>query len=1256
MRMTPALPRLLGRALALVLLTGTALQAQAADIVRGRVLDDSSRALVGAAVIITRGPDRLVQQTLTDSVGRYSLRFDPGTGDYLVNVSSIGFKTARRRVQRVGSERELVADFTMGRDLAMLAAVRVTAVKPERARATVANGSQLEVGANEQWNQGVEGRVSPNAAGNLNAIAGTMPGVTMTPGGPSMLGAGVGSNLTTLNGMALPGGSLPRAARADVRVTGATFDATRGGFAGANIDVRLGAGSRDFQNRNAYLTLNAPQLQVTDAVGRSLGLLGGGFRASMGADGEAITRVLTYNMALDVGRTVSDPSTLLGTNTDALRRAGLSPDSAQRVRDVATTVGLPLGGSGIPTSRVQQNVTWLGRIDDVRDSLRTLTLTTYFVNNQEGALSFGPLVAPAAGGKQNQNTLGLQFLQSQFVGSGYRMLMQNRFAASQVRDRMSPYVALPGATVLARSSSDAATSDVVALSLGGNPFMAMNDTRTTLEGSNEMVWNAAGRRHRFKTQVWGRADGLQQEGQPNALGQYTFNSLEDFAASRASSYSRTLVQPTRSASAYNGAVAFSHQWNKSRWFNLLYGARVEGNRFGSAPPTNSALETALGVRSGLAPQRVHVSPRVGFAYTYSRDRDNGGGEMRSNVGSFFRSTMGTFRGGIGEFRDLYRPNTLADAIAGAGLPGSTLSLACFGASVPVPDWTALSSGSAALPSACADGGGALAERAPSVTLVDPTFDVPRSWRASLSWASSMFGWLVKMDGLTSYNLSQPSTLDANFAGTSRFALTNENSRPMFVSASAIDATTGAVSPSESRRSNDFGRVALRTSDLRSYGSQLTTSISPELFGSRGRSPRVIMNGAYTLQQVRQQYRGFDGANFGDPRATEWSAGMNDARHVLVLQGGGEIPKIGTLTLFTRFQSGLPFTPLVRSDIDGDGRANDRAYIPNPRTDADAGTAAQMQALLAASPANVRQCLESQLGQVAGRQSCRGAWTQSMNLMLQPRIPPTILGRRTTMNVVFENPLAGLDQALHGANGLRGWGTTAAPDPVLLVPRGFDAGAQRFRYDINPRFGDTRAFRTLSRQPFRVVIDVSMDLSVPYDMQQLRRALEPVKQKGKEKTTWVRRSADSIADLYLRNTSNIHRLVLAESDSLFLTKAQIDTLLKADSVYSARVRTLYGALAAFLAEQPSGAAGKAALDSVQATTKLYWPIFWEQVDVVSPIVNAQQRELIPLLQSISQITAAQRKGSRWQFGFSVPLVHNRPRVGEAPASTNVNINR
>src|SRR3954471_20097343 len=61
-----------------------------AEVIRGRVTDDSARAVTGAQVWVTRGPDRLVRQDTTDADGKYSVRFDTGTGDYLVAIAAAG--------------------------------------------------------------------------------------------------------------------------------------------------------------------------------------------------------------------------------------------------------------------------------------------------------------------------------------------------------------------------------------------------------------------------------------------------------------------------------------------------------------------------------------------------------------------------------------------------------------------------------------------------------------------------------------------------------------------------------------------------------------------------------------------------------------------------------------------------------------------------------------------------------------------------------------------------------------------------------------------------------------------------------------------------------------------------------------------------------------------------------------------------------------------------------------------------------------
>jgi hypothetical protein len=178
-----------------------------------------------------------------------------------------------------------------------------------------------------------------------------------------------------------------------------------------------------------------------------------------------------------------------------------------------------------------------------------------------------------------------------------------------------------------------------------------------------------------------------------------------------------------------------------------------------------------------------------------------------------------------------------------------------GSSVPAVDWESFASDPASIPGECSDGSPALTERAPAVTLIDESYDVPRSWRASLDWSRTFSdAILVRVGGLASLDLSQPGTVDRNFAGVTRFALATEDDRPVFVPPSGIDAASGAVSAAQSRISAQFGRVNSRVSDLRGWGTLFTLGLSPDVFKFRSRFT-FYSSAAYTLQWARRQYRG-----------------------------------------------------------------------------------------------------------------------------------------------------------------------------------------------------------------------------------------------------------------------------------------------------------------------------------------------------------------------------------------------------------------
>ena len=256
--------------------------------------------------------------------------------------------------------------------------------------------------------------------------------------------------------------------------------------------------------------------------------------------------------------------------------------------------------------------------------------------------------------------------------------------------------------------------------------------------------------------------------------------------------------------------------------------------------------------------------------------------------------------------------------------------------------------------------------------------------------------------------------------------------------------------------------------------------------------------------------------------------------------------------------------------------------------------------------------------------------------------PSRLGGRVNPQLYFQNVLAGLDQLVHGAGSMRGWGSPTSPDPVLLVPRRFDPSAGRFQYDVNPRFADTRPDRMLWREPFRIVIDFSLELSTDFRLQELRRAVEPVRAPG----GWRRRSADSLTAFYLEGTSSIHKALLRESDSLFLSAPQIAALRRADSAYSEQVRAVYAPLGEFLA-RGQGAAGKAELDSANATSKSYWRIFWLQPEIADSILTPAQKELFPMLRRLVEVPARDREHARWFFGSAVTMP-GKPKASAPPA--------
>lgn len=1181
--------------------------------ISGRVTGDSGKAVAGAQVIATRAPDRAGFRATTDSAGTYRVVVDSGTGDYLVHISLPSQPTwpaFRKRVTRTNpADSMFVVDAVLKAPAApaaqQMAAVTVQARKPRPTRGSD-DGMGPGVGASEQQPMGVSASIAPDLKGDINAGAATIPGFTPVNGGYSVLGNSSASNSTTLNGMAFGGAGVPRMAQTSTTYSASTYDASRGWFSGGQARVDLSTGNI-FSQHGVQVTEDSPALQYGDPLAARLGQQYSKTIASIGESGTADKDRLTYNYGLDLTRQTTGIATLASLDPAVLQLEGVSRDSVQRLIQLMNTAHIPVTLGGVANARTTNSLNFITRLNTPDYDYNTFEakprsggLILYVNHSQTDAAQLSPLNAPARNGRSSNDALQVQGVFSGFVTKD--LLEDVHSSLAFANGFNTPYLQLPSGSVRVGSTFADGTPGIATLGFGG--LGAATTTHNfTWETTSETKFYAPGSaKHRVKINADVRYDAQSSGGNSNGDGSFGYNSLADFAANSPASFTRALNNPTRTGAEWNAFGSVGDYYRASSTLQIVYGARVEGNAFAERPAYNPAVDAAFGERTDYAPGTAAVSPRVGFTWIYAK-KPRGTGMFFNQVGQFLSPPVGVLSGGIGEFRNMMPVSLLSGASVNTGLPNGFRQISCVGSAIPTPDWNSYLTSSGNIPTDCVGGAPAagLRDTAPAVTLVNRGYDAQRSWRGNLRWTTS-HDWLMwSIEGAAAYNVNLPSQTDLNFDNTPRFSLSDEG-RPVYVQPSSIVTSSGAVSPLDARTNQAFGRVTELRSDNRSQVQQVTVTLSPDMGKFHSRFYGSL---AYTLAYARQLERGFDGSTFGSPTDRSWSRGDLDNRHAFLLQAGVGF-KYVSISLYSQVRSGTPFTPMVGSDVNGDGFANDRAFVFNPATAADAQLAADTRSLLAGATPAVRRCLANQFGAAAAQNSCEGPWTASLSANVNLNTYP--LGgtwRKFRISFFLNNPLGGLDQLLHGGH-LQGWGNAALPNSTLYYVRGFDATNQRFLYTVNPRFGDTRAANTI-QSPFRLTINVSTTFGPEIGLQQLDRWLEP----GRNGFPGKKMGADELKKRYARNVPDPYRSILQEADSLLLTADQQRRIIELQKAFALKVDSVWTDLTTWMAALPDRFDAKAALQRQEATIDQAWEMGRIELQAELPkVLSPVQIQILP----------------------------------------------
>ncbi len=1206
------------------------------DIISGTVTDAGGKPVPGARVTALSIETDVTRQTTTKPNGQYILFFNDGGGEYRVTVTAIGHTPYIVNVTRQSDDDRIDLDVRLGDQAVRLQ--DVVAVGNRRPNLDALNVPTP--GSTERNITGEEAMRLPIDASDLSALAALAPGVIFTEGTDStassfqVAGQSAESNSYLVNGMTSSSTSVPQDAVRSTRVITNSYDVARGGFAGGQVLVTTKGGSNRVSGslssrfQNPDLSWGETSSSVFNQ-GQTREQVGAGF-------GGPIQRNKLFLFgSMQLNRTLAPEPSLDLANNVQLTELGIAPDSAAEFISLVDATGLSTRAGTIDPNRTSDQFQSLNRLDWNAGQVHIVTVTGGLGVNSQDPTRVGSSQLPQVGGNSSGSSANLSVQVASRLG---RWINQFRGGYSYNDTRAEPFLDVPVGRVTNQSTLDSGLIAVSTLGFGGNSGLPQHNNTGTSEATDEISVLAGSRlTHRVALGLYAIDQHFNQDATNNRYGTYTYPSLAAFAANDPSSFTRTLQPTIRSGSVFNQALYLEDIWrprpaNAGRAgraggggggggfgggrggrgggrggggggvgtggggnFQLVAGVRVEHTSYSGAPALNQPLFDEFGVRTDRLPSQLSVTPRVGFSYSIAAPEQQG----QSQRG--FAPPLLTIRGGAGIFRGTMPATLPGTAQAQSGLSTAQTQINCVGDAVPLPDWSEFAADPSTIPTECLDNTSTpIITGRPTVTVYDHGYGAPQTDRVSLGLTRRLTTRITfNADASYVRGTGQAASRDLNLNETPRFRLGGADGRPVYADPTQIVAATGQVPLSASRIDPDFGAVHNVFSALENQTRQLTFNVT----GTTNR--QMQLNLAYTLMYARDE--GGAGGRFGastnetagDPNVYTWAPSSNERRHNIQATVSWPITPAFELTTVARITSGSHYTPIVAGDINGDGSArDDRAFVYTAATTTDTAVANGMTRLLAETSGNARKCLEAQLDRIAGRNTCTGPWTPSLELQVNWR--PGLFNRRMAVSFQTQNLLGGLDEWINGPNDLKGWGGNTRPDNTLLTVDGFDPATNQFDYVVNARFGNTSSAATAIRRPFQLSVNVR--LAIGYDqrtlqIQSLGRGAGPTPQQQVQQY---------IARL---EAENIAKAVLARKDSLALSPDQLRALQHLSDSADQVINPL---LAALDSEATRAAAAQSAADynaliaRIQPVTRGYLAL----ADAVRLILTPEQWALLP----------------------------------------------
>jgi hypothetical protein len=1043
----------------------SSLQAQAnatTATVRGTITDQDGAPLGGIQIVVRNEATGFQTGALSGETGRYIIAFlEPG-GPYQVTATSVGYRPLERSFPRLQIGEVLTIDFTMVPQAVQLEGIDVSV-----------EGDLIDV-----RQSGVIDRVSQVEIENLPTNGRNFADfVALSPTSAPDVGDGSGGNLSLnggrrgatniqIDGVENNGTFFGGEARGSDRIAFAFsqetvkefqvitngYDVEHGNFTGGLVNAVTKSGTNEWDGAVFYYR-RADALTGNDFLGREPDEFSsnqfGGFLSG------PIQRDRAHFL---VSVDVQDRSNPIFPLTPGIS-SGIHPDSLARLISILENVyGVENAAAEFErVSQTNDQIALFGRVDWRLNDNHTLTVRNNFTDleNLNDRLSSNEAVSN--GGifedRGNSFVVNLKSILSPTLFNDFRFQY-----ATESRPRAA-FSSIPQADIFVDSDFSAAECGGSPCTRFSNPEV-FNDPvlpnsldENTIQLVNNLIVQAGDHTLKFGTN--NSYFDIDNFFFFNQFGDFDFEGLDNFEQGIADDYA--IAGPGLNGENPRGIynileLAFYAQddWQVNDKLLLNLGVRYDVRLFPDEPETVQSVQDAFGFDTGNFPvDGDNLAPRVGFAYDVTGDG------------------VSVLRGGAGLFYGRVPPVFWSNALLNTG--ESQTSVSCTsGFDNPETQQMVIEILRGERPTfqSCDEipGGGGFAFT-PNVNVISPDAEVPFALKANIGYDRRVAdNWRAGIDLQYSGTSDNYYNMDANLLDE-QFR-TDGGARPVFAPAEEF-RSDGSLGFADQRIDGDFNDVLVLVNDADSRTYQATFEVKREFadgFSARGAytysnsrdnsSSSCCISSTAILETPTASSPNFLGEP-GDDVVGSWGPADFERPHQVVLSGVAELPWAGImLSGIYRGQSGLPYTPTVDGDVNGDGRdENDRAFLGAPGDilfDSPEDEAAY-SALL-----NEHECLAEQVGRIAGRNSCRNPWVNRLDARLTLPIE-TGRGQRIELIADLFNVLNLLNED---------WGQVLSVgtlgQPVLEV-EAFDETTGQFTYSTRGGFGQENPFGFTLRQ-------------------------------------------------------------------------------------------------------------------------------------------------------------------------------------------------